>query len=318
MRALFVASIHSVLDGAARESRGIETSWWIFFWVCLAVYGLVLLALAMGLRRSSRGGTDYGDHYRRSRPVIAAAAGLTAVVLLGFLVLSVVTEREVLAGEPGAMRMEVIGHRWWWEVRYHGAEIWQSVDTANEIHLPAGVPVQIDLQSRDVIHSFWVPSLHGKMDLVPGRTNAIVMRAERPGVYRGQCAEFCGIQHARMGLLVIVHERDEFEQWLAAQRLPGAEPVTAAQEKGREVFLTRQCAVCHTIRGTGAFGRVAPDLTHLASRRTLAAATIPNTRGHLAGWIADPQAIKPGNLMPPSGLPSDELTALVAYLESLR
>src|SRR5439155_1916968 len=160
---------------------------------------------------------------------------------------------------------------------------------------------------RDVIHSFWVPNLNGKRDLIPGYTTAIWLQADRAGVYRGQCAEFCGRQHANMALTLVAESQDEFDRWLGAERQSAREPETDAERRGREVLETRQCSVCHTVRGTAAQGRVAPDLTHLATRQTIAAGTLPNTRGHLAGWIIDPQTIKPGNQMPRNLLAAEEL-----------
>ena len=172
--------------------------------------------------------------------------------------------------------------------------------------------------SHDVIHSFWVPNLHGKRDLVPGYVTAIWMQADRSGIYRGQCAEFCGRQHAHMAFEIVAESEADFERWLDAQRRLAVEPQTDAEQRGREVFLARRCSTCHTIRGTGAFATVGPDLTHVASREALAAGTIPNTRGHLAGWIVNPQTIKPGTAMPSNLLPADDLHALMAYLEILR
>jgi cytochrome c oxidase subunit 2 len=193
-----------------------------------------------------------------------------------------------------------------------------NVRTANEIHVPVGRPVAIDLKSRDVIHSFWVPNLHGKMDAIPGRVTNTWLQADSPGVWRGQCAEFCGLQHAHMALTVVAHPAHEFEQWLSAQREPATQPTEEIALRGQQVFLSGPCMMCHTIRGTPALSAFGPDLTHVASRRTLAAGTIPNTRGHLAGWILDPQVIKPGTRMPPTALGSEDLQALLAYLERLR
>jgi cytochrome c oxidase subunit 2 len=174
------------------------------------------------------------------------------------------------------------------------------------------------LTSTDVIHSFWVPSLHGKMDLIPTHQNTIWMRADRPGAFRGQCAEFCGLQHANMGLLVVAEPPAEFEAWRRAQVAPARVPHTPDEVRGQAAFTSLPCALCHSIRGTPAGGRTGPDLTHLATRRTIAAGTLPNTRGHLAGWIVDPQGIKPGNAMPQSLLEPDDLQALVSYLGSLQ
>ena len=184
--------------------------------------------------------------------------------------------------------------------------------------MPIGRPIRLDLSSIDVIHSFWVPNVQGKKDLLPGRPTTHLFRVERVGVYRGQCAEFCGYQHAHMGLLLIAEEPELFDAWLAGQRRLAVEPDDSPKRHGRDIFLSGSCVLCHTIRGAGAFGHKAPDLTHLASRRMIAAATLPNTPGHLAGWIVDPQRIKPGTRMPPNVLTGDDLNDLVSYLGSLQ
>jgi cytochrome c oxidase subunit 2 len=246
--------------------------------------------------------------------VIGGGIIMPAVVLTLTYALTLATMRAQASQPAQGVVIEIIGRQWWWEVRYPAAE----VVTANEIHIPAGQPVTLQLTSADVIHSFWVPELNGKLDLNPRQTNTLILQADQPGEYRGQCAEFCGIQHAKMALLVIAHEPAEFEAWLSAQQQDAPAPADEATEFGQQVLLGSACVYCHTIRGTNASGVLGPDLTHLASRRTLAAATIPNTRGHLAGWIIDPQGIKPGNKMPPTDLGADELQALLAYLESLR
>jgi cytochrome c oxidase subunit 2 len=215
------------------------------------------------------------------------------------------------------LTVDVTGHQWWWEIHYPGAGHEASVTTANEIHIPAGRRVRVRLTSRDVIHSFWVPALHGKMDLIPGRTTEIALQADRPGIHRGQCAEYCGTQHARMALWVIVDSPGDFAAWLDRERRPAAEPQEERARRGRAVFLAQSCAGCHAVRGTNV-GVGGPDLTHVASRRTLAAGTLDNVPGNLAGWVADPQALKPGSLMPRVPLDAGELHALVAYLGTLR
>jgi cytochrome c oxidase subunit 2 len=212
----------------------------------------------------------------------------------------------------------VIARQWWWELQYQADPPSQMVTTANELHIPVGKTVLLQLQSRDVIHSFWVPALHGKRDLIPGHPSTTAIRADRPGLYRGQCAEFCGVQHARMGLLVVAEPPDQFERWLAAARRPPPAPTTATARRGREVFLQGPCVMCHTVSGTIAAATNGPNLTHVASRMSLAAGTVANVRGHLAGWIADSQGIKPGNHMPRLSLPSADLLAVVEYLETLK
>jgi cytochrome c oxidase subunit 2 len=213
----------------------------------------------------------------------------------------------------------VVGHQWWWEVKYPDEGNPQNtVETANEIHVPVGRPVFIKMTSGDVIHSFWAPNLDGKKDLIPGHETRTWFRADTAGVYRGQCAEFCGHQHAKMSFFIVAEPRIQFEHWLESQKGEAAKPADSLTQTGERVFLSGTCAMCHAISGTGAGGHYGPDLTHLASRRTIAAGTLPNTTGNLAGWILDPQSIKPGAKMPPNQLEPAALQALLAYLESLK
>lgn len=216
-----------------------------------------------------------------------------------------------------AVRVEVVGHRWWWEVQYVDDTGRHLFTTANELRVPVDRTVIVGITSRDVIHSFWVPSLHGKMDAIPGRVNYLSFRARKVGTLRGQCAEFCGLQHANMAMAVVGLSPSAYDEWAAGQRRPAREPQGEEARRGAELFSTSSCSMCHTVRGTGSWGRVAPDLTHVASRLTLAAGTLPNTVGHLAGWVRDPQAIKPGSHMPPTPLESTELQAIVGYLRTL-
>jgi cytochrome c oxidase subunit 2 len=246
----------------------------------------------------------------------------TAAAVVGLLVLLVgdVFTSRALARLPlqDAVNIELVGHQWWWEARYRDADVSREFTTANELTIPVGRPVIVTLRANDVIHSLWVPNLSGKKDLIPGRTATLRLRADLAGTYRGQCAEFCGLEHALMALLVHAVTPADFEAWAANQREPAREPADAVARRGREVFLGTSCTMCHTIMGTTAQARLGPDLTHLASRQTIAAGMFPNNRGHLAGWIGDPQALKPGVNMPANTLPPDDLQALLAYLETLR
>jgi cytochrome c oxidase subunit 2 len=203
-------------------------------------------------------------------------------------------------------------------VTYEDPEPHKVFTTANEIYIPVGEPVTIKLNASDVIHSFWVPSLFGKQDLIPGRENVIQFTAGREGTYRGQCAEFCGWQHAHMGLLVVAKPKAAFERWREQQIKPADPPSEPERQKGQQVFLSKPCIMCHSVRGTPAGGRVAPDLTHVGSRLMLAAAMLPMSRGNLAAWIVDPQGIKPGAHMPLITLDPDEIDPLVSYLEGLK
>jgi cytochrome c oxidase subunit II len=221
---------------------------------------------------------------------------------------------------PGALRIHVVGKQWWWDVRYQtGSDDTRDVVLANELRIPVNEPVELILTSTDVIHSFWAPSLAGKVDMIPGRTNRLVIRTSEPGLYRGQCAEYCGGQHALMALYVIAEPRDRFEQWLREQGQPAAEPDDDFMKLGYQSFLRGSCPECHTVRGTTATGDIGPDLTHIGSRHSLAAGVMRNHIGTMAGWIAGPQDIKPGNAMPDSDEYSGrELRALSAWLESLK
>ena len=247
------------------------------------------------------------------------ATGVSIAGLLVLLAGDVFTSR-ALARLPlrDAVNIELVGHQWWWEARYRDEDASREFTTANELTIPVGRAVIVTLRAEDVIHSLWVPNLAGKKDLIPGRTATLHLRADRAGTYRGQCAEFCGLEHALMALLVHAVPPAEYEAWAANQRQPAREPADAVARHGRDVFLGSSCAMCHTVTGTPAQARMGPDLTHLASRQTIAAGMFPNNRGHLAGWIGDPQALKPGVNMPANTLPPDDLQALLAYLETLR
>lgn len=324
MNALDWIGRHSALESAGPQAGHIEGLWWLMFWVCAAVFVLVMLALGGALTRSPQPGRGpfhsfTAEEKRRMTRWVGGAVGGTIVILFVLLVASVGTGRAVASlSASRAPVVKITGHQWWWQVEYEDAVPGHRVTTANEIHIPAGEPVLFRLAASDVIHSFWVPNLHGKRDLIPGRDNEIWLQADRPGVYRGICAEFCGAQHAHMGLLVIAEPREKYEAWYQSQLQPAALPLTAQQQRGRQLVETLPCALCHNVQGTQASGRTAPDLTHLASRRTLAAGTLPNSRGNLAGWILDPQTIKPGNHMPANSMPSEDLQALLAYLEMLK
>ena len=257
---------------------------------------------------------------RRAGVSVGAALAVTVAVLLVTLIVDFATAR-TNASHPSEQRpitIEIVAHQWWWEVHYEDSIPQRRLTTANEILVPVGERVKLTMTSGDVIHSFWVPSLAGKKDIVPGYRTETWITADRPGVFRGQCAEFCGHQHAKMAVTVIAVPRNEFDQWVAKQREPAATPTDSLALAGQQVFVKGPCALCHNITGTSASGTVAPDLTHLASRRRIAAGTLPNRPGQLAGWIVDPQGIKPGVRMPSTQLDPNELRALVAYLEGLK
>lgn len=239
--------------------------------------------------------------------------GLLVIATWSFVVLADVAR---LPRSP-AFTVEVIGHQWWWEVRYSSGDPARDVTTANEIHIPTGEPVQIRLISQDVIHSFWVPTLTGKTDIIPGQANLTWFEASEPGVYRGQCGEFCGLQHANMAFAVVAQPPEDFRRWWDHQLAGAMLAPDGELARDRALFLAR-CGVCHRVRGTPAGGAVGPDLTHVMDRLSIAAGTLPNSPGHLAGWIADPQQVKPGNRMPTLDLSGEELTRIGRYVETLR
>ncbi len=247
--------------------------------------------------------------------VIIGGAIIPAIVLAILMGLGVATDT-VNARPPGlgAGPIEVIGHQWWWEVRYPD----ENIVTANEIHIPVGTPVLFKLTSADVIHSFWVPQLHSKLDMIPGQTNTVWVQADQMGSYQGECAEYCGEQHAGMDFTVVVESADDYAKWVNLQKQDAPKPTTDLVLAGEQTFLGSSCVYCHAIKGTNASGTIGPDLTHFASRATIGAGVLPNTPGNLAGWIINSQAIKPGNKMPPMDLNSDQLQSVLAYLETLK
>jgi cytochrome c oxidase subunit 2 len=319
----------NALEPGGPQAAQLEGLWWFAFWVSAAVWVLTVAALlyASFHRRRTPDATvpdatipdPEPATERRSLRWVVGATGATVAILLAFLVVDLLTGRSLAAIERReALTVRVTGYQWWWRVEYRDTVPSRVVVTANELHVPVGRPVMIEAASGDVIHSFWVPSLHGKRDLVPGLKNRLWIQADRPGIYRGECAEFCGHQHAKMAFVVVAEPQERFDAWYANQLRDAAAPTDSLRARGLEILQSRSCAMCHQIRGTLAGGQVAPDLTHLASRRTLAAGSLPNTRGHLAGWIVNPQRIKPGTRMPANNLEPDELRALLAYLEGLR
>ncbi|MDP2248015.1 MAG: cytochrome c oxidase subunit II [Nitrosomonadales bacterium] len=294
-----------------------------FFWAMMIVGGLIFLAvltmLALGILKARHQSEPRPLTFTQSRNLVfLSGVVIPVLILLVYVIGSASVNRQIITGVPDdALTVEIIGHQWWWEVNYLNADGNPMARTANEIHIPVGKPVRLLLKSNDVIHSFWVPNLNGKTDMIPGKTNSSWMQADNPGVFRGQCTEFCGKQHAHMAFSVVAIAPEEFETWLATQIQPARQPRTEQQERGLQVFLTSSCMMCHSIRGTSAMAGVAPDLTHVASRKTLAAGTVENSHGALAAWILAPQASKPGTLMPATKLSNEELTDLVEYLMSL-
>jgi cytochrome c oxidase subunit II len=317
---------HSVLDAMGPQAAHIVDLWRIFVVTCAVVFGLILAALLIVLSRTPRAVLDTPPDLSTvnvpepgPRRRVATAVGISAVLLVLLIVASVFTDRALAAlSLKDAVNLEVTGHQFWWTVRYLNGPPSDTFETANEIHVPVGRPVIVKLVSDDVIHSLWLPNLAGKRDLIPGRTALMQFRADKPGIYRGQCAEFCGYEHALMGLLVVADPPQQYDAWLQAQRQPASPPSDTLALRGKAVFESVSCAMCHTVQGTLAQGKHAPDLTHLGSRQTLAAGTLRNTPQELASWISDPQKLKPGTNMPATPLSPQDLQAVVAYLGTLK
>jgi cytochrome c oxidase subunit 2 len=312
----------SALDPHSNDADRLAGLMRDFTIVCVVVWVLVMAVLLLTLFRSRMAVVAAiqpgAVSQKRATVIVSAAVGVTVIVITGLTLLSYVTTRALTADKPGALTVRLRGYQWWWEFTYLDGRPDDIITTANELHIPVGRRVRILLDAADVIHSFWVPSLAGKKDLIPGRDNEITIVADRSGTYRGQCAEYCGLQHAHMAFLVVADSPDAFAAWQDAQRKPAADPVGDEATAGLRLFLQKPCAACHTIRGTPASGTLGPDLTHVASRQFIAAGELPTTRGSLAAWIADPQTIKPGNNMPMVPLSGDELLDVSAYLASLR
>jgi cytochrome c oxidase subunit II len=308
-----------VLNPAGPQAGHIATVLWVFMGICAVVYVATLSTLGWALLRRRRADDDSRRVSSGLTRLVAGATVLTSAVLVVLTLASEIVGRRLSKLPPGAaLTIDVIGYQWFWDFRYRDATSNQTVSSPNELHIPIGTPIVLNAMSRDVIHSFWVPELRGKRDLIPGITTQTWIQADKPGVYRGQCAEFCGHQHAKMAFTVVAQPVAEFYAWLAQQRQPAIAP-TGEVRRGHDLFMSRPCLTCHTIRGTQAGSRLGPDLTHVGSRQTIAAGTLPNTRTHLTNWVRDPQSIKPGTRMPADDrLSDDDLRAIVAYLESLR
>jgi cytochrome c oxidase subunit 2 len=311
----------SALPGAGPAAAIIAGLTWVLVGVAATIYLVVVAALIHAVTHRSRRTLEPGAP-RSDRAALIAVVSAGAIIPFIVLTAILLATLHVLAAvlpAPTAddLTIEVRGQQFWWEFEY-GADT-GSVRTANELHIPTGRRVVLRLHAYDVIHSLWVAPLQGKLDLVPGKTNVTWLQADHPGVYRGQCAEYCGIQHAQMAFVVIAHAPAAFDAWLAAERQPAVAPADDQARRGERLFVDRGCAGCHTVRGSLAFfGRFGPDLTHVASRRTLAAGVLDNSRDALAAWIAQPQTLKPGSRMPHTPLADDDLHAIVQYVSALR
>jgi cytochrome c oxidase subunit II len=320
----------SALDPAGPYAHRIETLG-AFFLVLLGLIFVIVLVLALvPLARRHRGFQQEplevrhepspGTEQKLARTV-GAATIITVLILFGLVIISVSTGRatsDPIKTSANALTVEITGTQWWWSVRYPNTDASRIAVSANEVHIPVGQPIRIRGTSNDVIHSFWIPNLQGKRDLIPSHITTDWIEADHAGRFRGQCAEFCGLQHAHMALWLIAEPADQFEVWLAHQLQPAAAPTDPVRQRGQQVFLNSGCVLCHAIAGTTAAGEVGPDLTHFASRSTIAAGTLPNNKGNLAGWIADPQNIKPGTHMATVPVNAGDMQPLLEYLEGLQ
>jgi cytochrome c oxidase subunit 2 len=308
----------NTLHPASRQEHAISTLWWVMMtgaWIGFGVIGVLLL---LGWLRRNRPDLPFGLGERAAVAIVVVLGVAVPIAVLSTLFVwsdvYVIRKTQPARASSTSLTVQVVGHQWFWELRYPGTK----AVTANELHIPARTRVNVVGTTADVIHSFWVPELNRKIDLIPGRRNRVLLEADRPGVFRGQCAEFCGLQHAHMALRVFAEPKKRFRAWLQNAARPARRPGGSLERRGEQLFLSAACSGCHEIRGTPADGRVGPDLTHLATRTSLAAVTIPNERAALAEWIRDPQHVKPGNKMPGLALSDADVRALVAYLESLR
>jgi cytochrome c oxidase subunit 2 len=304
----------SMLRTHGDEARRVAGLWWLMFGLAAGVYIIVAGFIVFAVLRGRR--TDTGKASRLSDSGFIWWGGIIipVVILMILAGFTVNATAELRKPSPNPLRVDVIGERWWWIVTYPGL----GINTANEIHVPVGQPIEIGLDSDNVIHSFWVPQLAGKEDLIPGQHNTLRFKVTKAGTYRGQCAQYCGLQHARMAFLVIADPPDAFQRWVTRETRPPAPPENETAALGQQAFMRQPCAGCHTIRGTQAQGTVGPDLSDFGSRQSIGSLTVPNTPANLAGWILNAQSIKPGNLMPPITLTPAEQQQIVAYLESLK
>jgi cytochrome c oxidase subunit II len=312
-------SPQSIVSTHSPQAHNIALLWWWMLAAAVIVFaGAVVLLVVAYVRRGVAGLPFLGEREGIAQGmVLVFGIGVPAVALVAlFSVSDIYLIRQTAPPAPRTTKMtiDVIGHQWWWEVRYPGS----AAVTANEIHIPARTRVNIVATTADVIHSFWVPGLNRKIDMVPGRRNRVLLYASSPGTYRGQCSQFCGLQHAHMSMYVVAQRPAAYRAWLAASAAPARTPASAVEQAGQAQFLADQCSSCHMVRGTSAAGLIGPDLTHVASRMTLASAEIPNRPDWLAAWIRNPQAIKPGDRMPDLGLSAHQVNQLVTYLDSLK
>jgi cytochrome c oxidase subunit 2 len=312
---------HSALDPAGPEAKQILQLFHTYFDIAALVFTLVIAALGFALGRKPVLANEKKDPPPLGAPAkrraIVWATAATVLTLIGMLVASVATGHAMAPSAKNPIRVEVVGRKWWWEFRYPMSGPATRFSTAYELHIPVGRPVELELIATDVIHSFWVPSLAGKRDAIPGKNRFLTIQADKPGIYEGQCAEFCGVQHANMRFLIVAEDLAAFDKWRAHQLTAPAPPNDPLRRHGLEVFMNSRCSACHAISGTEAMGTVGPNLTHVASRKRIAMGTLGNDSDHMRSWIFDPQRAKPGVQMPSTPLNGNDLEALQAYLGGL-
>jgi cytochrome c oxidase subunit 2 len=316
----------SIFDTAGTQAERIARLAWVLIAISAIVYVAVLIATGLAMRRARarrlRGElADAGpESDRRIGRVVGIATIVTTLILLYYVTATARTGRAIAwpteAQQP--LTVEATGHQWWWQFRYRDTVPSNWLTTSNELHIPVGRPVRVILLSDDVIHSFWVPELHGKQDMIPGHRNTTWIRADKPGTWKARCAEFCGFQHAKMAFDVVAEPPARFNQWYVSQLASAKPPADSSAVRGAQIFVQRTCVMCHTINGTQAGSSVGPELTHIASRPSLASGILPNTRENLGRWILDPQLIKPGTHMPPNKFSPADMNALLDYLETLK
>jgi cytochrome c oxidase subunit II len=312
----------SYMVAAGTKNYGVVRLLYFVLAVSVVVVLLIAIFVVIGMFRRRAAATEPRlvpvERRGNGLPWIYIGSALSLVVLFAIAIWDYVVLANVAVVPPNAapFTIEVVGHQWWWELRYKTDDPTRTFDTANEVHIPVGKPVRLLLNAADVIHSFWVPVLTGKMDTIPGQNNQTWIEAQTAGVYRGQCTEYCGLEHAKMGLLAIAEPQQQFDDWWNNQ-LEGAKTPESQTAQQAESDFVGHCGICHTVRGTRAGGRVGPDLSHLMTRLTIASGTLPNTPGYLSGWIAEPQHLKPGNYMPDLDLSGPQLTSIRSFLQTL-
>lgn len=308
--------VQSALAPAGPIAREIAALWWGMAIAAALIFALVLTLLLHAVLRVP----ERRLRIPPRRLIYAGGIALPVVTLSALMPIGVrVASNATTPAAPEAIRIHVTGHQWWWDIEYDFGTPATRFTTANEIVLPIGEPVELRLTSRDVIHSLWIPKLAGKLDLIPGRVNLLIIEADREGVFRGQCAEYCGMAHTQMALHVVAMSHEDFEDWAALQLRPAAQPEDGEAAEGAALFRATGCPLCHTVRGTGAWGRNGPDLTHVGGRHAIGAGALANTRENVVWWIAYNDAVKPRNLMPQyHDLPLETREKIAAYLETLQ